>query len=71
MWIPLALGVAVSSVNLIIGTIIRAIDPKQNTALNPLNILTALTVRLSFLTVSLLSAKPALSALSQIADGCR
>ena len=71
MWIPLALGVAVSSVNLIIGTIIRAIDPKQNTALNPLNILTALTVGLSFLTVSLLSAKPALSALYQIADGCR
>lgn len=48
----LALGDAVTSVNLIIGSIIRTIDPKQNTALSMTTVLTALTVGLSFLTVS-------------------
>ena len=53
MLIPfLALGTAVTNVNLIIGDITRAIDPKENTALSLSTILTALTVGLSFLTVS-------------------
>lgn len=48
----LALGDAVTNTNLIIGSIVRTIDPKQNTALSMTTVLTALTVGLSFLTVS-------------------